>query len=88
MNYPIYLPLGVASGAALATLTHPSPTLWELEMRNGQDNRLVAHFLRESLLKGLEIVEKDWRTTPNTPGALVISGRKDQQKFFSNGGTA
>lgn len=88
MNYPIYLPLGAAPGAALATLCHPSPTLWELEMHNGQDNRLVAQFLRECLLKGLEIVEKDWRTTPNTPGALVISGRKDQRKFFSNGGTA
>lgn len=87
MDYPVYLPLGAGPGAALATLSHPSPVVWELEMRNGQDNRLTVSFLRECLMKGLDIVEKDWRTTPNAPGALVISGRKNQQKFFSNGGT-
>jgi len=71
----------------VAIIRHPSPALWELEMRNGQDNRLTAQFIRECLTKGLDIVEKDWRNTPNTPGALIISGRQDQQKFFSNGRT-
>jgi len=87
MGYPIHLPLGAEPGVAVAILRHPSPALWELEMRNGQDNRLTVQFIRECLMKGLDIVEKDWRNTPNTPGALVISGRQDQQQFFSNGRT-
>lgn len=85
MRYPIYLPLDSGPEEAFATLDHPSSSLWELEMHNGLDNRLTGQFLRECLMIGLDIVEKDWRNTPGSPGALVICGRKDQQRFFSNG---
>lgn len=83
MSYPITLPLNAAS--PLATLTHPSKEIWEIEMHNGPDNRLTAVFVTHVLMKALDLVEKDWRSTPSAPGALVITGKKDQAKFFSNG---
>jgi len=52
-------------------------------MHNGQDNRLTADFIWNCLLKGLDIVERDWRNGKETAGALVIVGR--HPKFFSNG---
>ncbi|KAF8313082.1 ClpP/crotonase [Clavulina sp. PMI_390] len=86
-SYPVSLPVG--SKAPLATLHHPTSTLWEFEMHNGKDNRLTVTFLRECLSVALDIVEKDWRTqngaSPGGPGALIISGKQDQDKFFSNG---
>lgn len=85
MEYPIALPLSSVGKDSLATLSHPSPEVWELEMHNGHDNRLTTHFLWTCLLKALDLVEKDWRSTPGAPGALIISGKRDQQKFFSNG---
>lgn len=85
MEYPIYLPPSSSNTDSLATISRPSTSVWELEMRNGQDNRLAGHFITDCLLKALDLVEKDWRATPGTPGALIITGRKDQQKFFSNG---
>lgn len=56
-------------------------------MHNGPDNRLTDEFILACLLKALDLVEKDWRQTPSAPGAIVISGSKKQQKFFSNGMT-
>ena len=54
-------------------------------MHNGVDNRLTAEFITHVLSKTLDIVEKDWRATPGAAGSLVIVGRKEQDKFFSNG---
>lgn len=87
--YPISLPL--ESEEPMATLHHPTSTLWEFEMHHGTDNRLTGKFLVHCLEKALDIVEKDWRTAngnaPGGPGALIISGKQDQEKFFSNGTT-
>lgn len=58
-------------------------------MHNGKDNRLSSAFLTHCLAKALNIVESDWRAgngdQPGGPGALIISGKRDQEKFFSNG---
>lgn len=89
--YPLSLPLPSSdpqaqSSEPLATLTHPSPELWELEMHNGADNRLSAFFIVHCLQKAFDIVESEWRALgAGAPGALVIVGKKDQSKFFSNG---
>lgn len=85
-SYPISLPLN--SKQSLATLTHPENEIWELEMHHGVDNRITAEFINETLGVALDIVEKDWRsgTLENgAPGALVLTGKKSQNKFFSNG---
>lgn len=84
-QYPVYLPHGSTPSDALATVTHPSPTTWGLEMHSGVDNRLTAAYIRNCLQVALVIVESDWRSSEGAPGALVISGGKNQEKFFSNG---
>lgn len=89
VSYPLTLPIGDAK--PLATLHHPNKALWELEMHNGKDNRLTSFFLMNVLRKALDTIEKDWRGYAEAdgqmgaPGALIISGKQDQQKFFSNG---
>lgn len=93
--YQLYLPVGSSKNSALATLTQPSssPPIWELEMHNGTDSRLTVAFINECLLKALDVVEEEWRNLSDglnkegaySEGALVIVGRKDQSKFFSNG---
>ena len=86
MSYPIKLPL--FSPAPLATLRHPNPVIWELELHNGVDSRLNREFIEDAVMKALDLVEKDWRsstTEDGAPGALIIVGKKTQQKFFSNG---
>lgn len=86
-SYPIRLPLG--SDKPMATLHRPNSTLWEFEMHNEKDNRLTSTFLLTCLAKALDTVEKDWRATHGDalggPGALIISGKQTQEKFFSNG---
>ena len=57
-------------------------------MHHGVDNRLNHEVMEKVFLKGLDLVEKDWRsstTEDGAPGALIIVGKKSQQKFFSNG---
>ncbi|KAF8332626.1 ClpP/crotonase [Cantharellus anzutake] len=84
-SYPITLPS--SPGNPLATLTHPDSEIWELELHHGQDNRITPEFV-DVLGKALDLVEKDWRsgtTEDGAPGALVIVGKKSQNKFFSNG---
>lgn len=56
-------------------------------MHAGKENRIDSHFILNCLMKALDLVEKDWREQPNVPGALVITGKKSQAKFFSNGKT-
>lgn len=85
MSYPISLPLCAATGDALATLSHPTRDIWELEMHNGLENRLTTEFVTSCLSVALDLVERDWRSNPKSPGALIITGSKDSPKFFSNG---
>ncbi|KAI0316723.1 ClpP/crotonase-like domain-containing protein [Amylostereum chailletii] len=89
------------SSEPLLTLTRPSPYLWQLEFHNGQDNRLTRSLLVDAFAPALNLVEKEWRvkyqaakvatkagqqTDPNAgSGALVLVGKIDQDKFFSNG---
>lgn len=54
-------------------------------MHNGADNRLTAEYIRTCLQVALDIVERDWRSVEGAAGALIISGGKNQEKFFSNG---
>lgn len=74
------------------TLTHPKPSLWVIEMHNGQDNRLTPELVNNGLKPALDAVEKHWREIWRVAreqeegrGAVIIVGRQDQDKFFSNG---
>jgi len=81
----------------LAVLHHPESTLWILEFKNGDDSRLNGDMCSKAITPALDIVEKEWRAgwrvaqkNKNAAkgagsGALIIVGRLDQQKFFSNG---
>ncbi|EAU85527.1 hypothetical protein CC1G_06428 [Coprinopsis cinerea okayama7 len=79
----------------LITLTRPKDHLWVIELHNGQDNRLTATLVNEGLKPALDEVERQWREKwraaaaakdqPQGKGALIIVGRRDQDKFFSNG---
>lgn len=61
----------------------------------GEDNRLTEHFLRNAILPALDHVELAWRNSLRNAkakkdkeggrGALVITGKRSQEKFFSNG---
>ncbi|KAF8591110.1 ClpP/crotonase [Ramaria rubella] len=91
MFYPLRLP---AQGPLL-TITHPSPSLWIIELHHGEDNRLTEHFVQSAILPALDHVELAWRNSlrdakakkdaEGGKGALVITGKKSQDKFFSNG---
>lgn len=69
--------------------------LWIIELHNGQDNRLTVDLVDNGLKPALDVVEKHWREQWRSAqkskdkqggkGALIIVGRKDQDKFFSNG---
>ena len=69
-------------------------------MQNGEDNRLTHALVNKALKPALDIVEKEWRetfraaqkkgsaskdATKDGRGALIIVGKMDQDKFFSNG---
>jgi hypothetical protein len=75
---------------------HPaSPVVWQIELHNGVDNRLVKPLINEALKPALQIVEREWRKERAEgkakkdknagTAALVIVGRLTQEKFFSNG---
>jgi hypothetical protein len=61
----------------------------------GEDNRLTDHFVRNAILPALDHVELAWRNlwrdartrkdTEGGRGAVVITGKRNQEKFFSNG---
>ncbi|KAF9000603.1 ClpP/crotonase-like domain-containing protein [Cyathus striatus] len=88
-------PLSLPTNRPLLTVIHPKPFLWIIELHNGQDNRLTSDLVDNGLKPALDAVEKDWReqwrATASTTdkeggkGALIIVGRMDQNKFFSNG---
>ncbi|TRM64837.1 ClpP/crotonase-like domain-containing protein [Schizophyllum amplum] len=89
MSYPLSLP----GNAPLVTLTHPKSSLWIIELHNGQDSRLTVDLIDGGLRPALDAVEKDWRSEwrarkgdkEKGKGSLIIVGRRDQDKFFSNG---
>ena len=64
-------------------------------MHNGEDNRLTSELLNNGLKPALDAVEKHWREgwrisqaakdKDGGKGAVIIVGRRDQDKFFSNG---
>lgn len=71
------------------------PHLWVIELHNGQDSRLTEELIDHGLKPALDAVEKhwreQWRAAQNSEGkeggqgAVIIVGRRDQNKFFSNG---
>lgn len=71
------------------------PSLWIIELHNGQDNRLTLELVDNGLKPALDTIEREWRKQWRAAqkarnleagrGALIIVGRKDQDKFFSNG---
>ena len=78
------------------TLLCPAkPTLWVIELHNGQDSRLTVELVNDGLKPALNAVEKHWRENwgaaqaakdkEGGKGAVIIVGRRDQDKFFSNG---
>ncbi|KAF8207188.1 ClpP/crotonase-like domain-containing protein [Mycena galopus ATCC 62051] len=91
MSYPLSFP----TQNPLVTVTHPKDTLWVIELHNGPDNRLVPNLVDHALKPALDAVELHWRNQwrvvqdakdkSGGNGAVIIVGRKDQDKFFSNG---
>ncbi|KAF7312100.1 Acid protease [Mycena indigotica] len=91
---PVY-PLSLPQDGPMATLSKSKNTVWEIELHNGQDSRLTPTLVN-ALRTLLDHVELDWRNQwrevpanakdrSAAAGALIIVGRKDQDKFFSNG---
>ncbi|KAH9481638.1 Enoyl-CoA delta isomerase 3 [Psilocybe cubensis] len=87
--------LSLPVGNPLVTLTHPKPSLWILELHHGVDNRLTQTLINKAIMPALDAVEREWRVHQRASvankkpeegkGALIIVGKKDQDKFFSNG---
>jgi len=92
-TFPLRLPAD--SRTPVLTLTRPSPIVWQIELHNGVDNRLVKSLINEAFKPALQVVEREWRKERAEgkakqdknagTAALVIVGRRDQEKFFSNG---
>ena len=71
------------------------PSLWIIELHNGQDNRLTQELINKGLMPAFDMVEREWRgqlraaresnDKEGGKGSLIIVGRRDQDKFFSNG---
>jgi len=92
-TFTLRLPAG--SQAPFVTLSRPLSNVWQIELHNGVDNRLVKPLINDAFKPALQIVEHEWRKE-RTEGktkkdknagtaALVIVGRLDQEKFFGNG---
>jgi hypothetical protein len=70
-------------------------TVWVIEMHNGPDNRLTPTLVDLALKPALDAVERHWRNQwravqnlkdkSGGNGAVILVGRRDQDKFFSNG---
>lgn len=93
MSYPFKYPVGTHE--PILTVTNPKPTLWVIELHNGDDNRLTVDMIDRALKPALDVVEKHWREQwkaaqkaqgkEGAKGALIIIGNLSQEKFFSNG---
>jgi len=85
--------MSLPSDNPVVTLTHPKLALWIIELHNGPDNRLTHDLIEKGLKPALDIVEREWRAQRaskdisgvGSRGALIIVGRRNQDKFFSNG---
>jgi len=75
-----------------------TPKLWVIELHNGVHNVLALTFVNDAIRPALDVVEEEWRQSlkaakakgePAAPdegnGAVIIIGKRDQNKFFSNG---
>ncbi|TFK49901.1 ClpP/crotonase [Heliocybe sulcata] len=92
MSYPVQFPVG---GEPILTLTHPSASIWIIELHNGDDSRLTQLLVDKCLKPALDAVERHWREDRRKAiaakdkeggnGALIIVGNTTQDKFFSNG---
>lgn len=66
-----------------------------IELHNGVDNRLTGEVINHAIKPALDVVEKQWREQwrpaqkvkgkDGAKGALIIVGKRSQDKFFSNG---
>lgn len=78
--------------------TTATPKLWAIELHNGAHNILALTFINDAIRPALDVVEEEWRKTLEAArakgksaapdegkGALIIIGKRDQTKFFSNG---
>ena len=82
-------------GALINVTSAASPIVWQIELHNGVDNRLVKALINDAFKPALQIVEREWRREREEgkaqndknagAAALAIIGRLDQEKFFSNG---
>ncbi|KAN0092839.1 ClpP/crotonase-like domain containing protein [Tylopilus felleus] len=97
---PFDFPLSLPTSQPLVTVTYPQDGLWIIELHNGEDSRLTARLIDDALRPALDVVEKHWTSNTLTAlasqhpdptesnageGALIIVGKRDQDKFFSNG---
>ena len=75
-----------------------TPKLWVIELHNGVHNVLALTFINDAIRPALDVVEREWRESLKAAkakgksaapdegkGALIIIGKRDQNKFFSNG---
>jgi len=93
MSYPLKFPVGATE--PILTVTKPKSSLWVIELHNGQDNRLTTLMIDGAIKPALDAVENDWheqwaraqqvKGKVGAEGALVIVGKRGQDKFFSNG---
>lgn len=68
---------------------------WLIELHNGEDSRFNEHFINKAFMPVLDAVERHWReqwreaqatkSGEGGGGALIIVGKRKQNKFFSNG---
>jgi len=69
-----------------------------IELHNGAHNVLALAFINDAIRPALDVVEEEWRKSLKAAraegksaapdegkGALIIIGKRDQNKFFSNG---
>lgn len=97
---PLQFPLSFPSTQPLVTISHPHAGLWVMELHNGEDSRLTKRMIDDAIRPALDVVEEHWNrnkaSSPTTwskkgtsedggDGALIIIGKRNQDKFFSNG---
>ncbi|KAG6332491.1 hypothetical protein ID866_6593 [Astraeus odoratus] len=95
-GYPLSLPPDIP----LLTISYPLDGVWVIELHNGEDSRLTKRMVDDALRPALDVVEKHWTRNRSSvsagqkkdtskgvdgAGALIIVGKRDQDKFFSNG---
>lgn len=97
---PLRFPASLPSTEPLVTISYPHDGLWIIELHNGEDSRLTKRMIDDAIRPALDLVEEHWNfnrgSSPTTrskdgsgrdsgEGALIIIGKRSQDKFFSNG---